>query len=192
MINRLFLKISLLLLFYCSIVISQDAAKQSQYLSGNEDELMMKVHIWGQVRNPGERLVPYETTVLELISKAGGPGDYAKLSKVRITRESESWHFTEESLKKIVSESREGKITEDKLEESLKTHFANRIIEYDISQYLENNKTLNPPPVLQPGDVVYVPTNAWRKWSEVVKVAREAAIITSIYVWYLRAQPNTN
>jgi protein involved in polysaccharide export with SLBB domain len=185
---RLIFKISFFLLLSFLTVYSQDAVKQSQYLTDNQEELMMKVHIWGQVKNPGEKLVPYETTVLELISKAGGPGDYANLSKVRITRESESWHFTEESLKKIVSESQEGNITEDNLEASLKTHFANRILEYNISQYLDNNETLNPPPVLLPGDVVTIPTNAWSKWREAVRVSHEVAIITSIYVWYLRSK----
>ena len=186
--NSLLFKLLFALLLAYSFVYSQDATKQSQYLLGNEDELQMKVHIWGQVREPGEKLVPYETTVLELISKAGGPAQYANLSKVRVTRESESWHLTQESLKKIVSEAREGKITEDKLEESLKTHFANRILEYDVSKYLENSKTLNPPPVLLPGDVVYVPTNAWSKWREIVRVSHEVAVITSIYVWYLRSK----
>lgn len=185
-----------ILLFAClttawlssSASFSQEMTKQSQYLLGDEEQLKMKVHIWGEVRNPGEMTVPYETTVLELISKAGGPAQYANLSKVRVTRESESWHLTQESLKKLVAESREGKITEDKLEESLKTHFANRIIEYDLGQYLENSETLNPPPVLQPGDVVYVPSNAWSKWREIVRVSHEVAIITSIYVWYLRSK----
>ena len=169
-------------------MFSQDQARQSQYLLGNEEELKMKVHIWGDVKDPGEKLVPYETTVIELISKANGPGEYANLSKVRITRESEKWDVTQESLKKIVADSRAGKITEESLEESLKNHFANRIIVYDISKYLENSETLNPPPVLMPGDVVYVPRNKWYKWREIVRVSHEVAVITSIYVWYLRSK----
>jgi protein involved in polysaccharide export with SLBB domain len=169
-------------------LFSQDPPRQSQYLLGNEEELQMKVHIWGEVKDPGEKLVPYETTVIELISKAGGPELYANLSKVRITRESEKWDVTQESLKKIVADSREGKITEASLEESLKNHFANRIIEYDIKKYLENSETLSPPPVLMPGDVVYVPRNGWSKWREIVRISHEVAVITSIYVWYLRSK----
>lgn len=169
-------------------MFSQDQPRQSQYLTGNEEELQMKVHIWGEVKDPGEKLVPYETTVIDLISKAHGPGEYANLSKVRITRESKKWDVTQESLKKIVADSREGKITEASLEESLKKHFANRIIEYDISKYLENSETLNPPPVLMPGDVVFVSRNKWSKWREIVRVSHEVAVITSIYVWYLRSK----
>lgn len=191
---RLLIKSIMVFILYLGILplLAQEQARPSQYLLGNEEELQMKVHIWGEVKNPGEKLVPYETTVLELISKAGGPGEYADLSKVRVTRESERWDVTQEALKKIVADSREGKITEDKLEESLKSHFANRIIECDISKYLENSETLNPPPVLQPGDVVYVSKNSWSMWREIVKVAHEIAIVTSIYVYYLRYQNDNN
>ena len=173
---------------WVAVVFSQESPKQSQYLLGTEEALEMVVHIWGEVRNPGEYRVPYETTVLELISKAGGPTMYAKLSKVRLTRESKSWYLTQDALKTIVAESRAGRITEDKLEESLKKHFANRIMEYDLTRYLEDREALTPPPTLQPGDVVYVPSSSWRAWREVVKVAHEIAIITSIYVWYLRSK----
>lgn len=49
-------------------------------------QLEVVVHIWGEVRSPGEYRVPAGTNILELMSKAGGPTDYANLGKVKLTR----------------------------------------------------------------------------------------------------------
>lgn len=49
-------------------------------------QLQVVVHIWGEVRNPGEFFVPAGTNVLELVSKAGGPTEYGNMSKVKLTR----------------------------------------------------------------------------------------------------------
>ncbi|NIA30515.1 MAG: hypothetical protein GXO75_02275 [Calditrichaeota bacterium] len=178
---------SYLLVTSC-LLYAQETQKKSEYLLGTAEALEMVVHVWGDVRNPGEYRVPYDTNLLELISKAGGPAQYANLSKIRLTHESKSWHLTKDGLKKIISESRAGKITEDKLEESLKSHFANRVLVFNLDNYLKTSETLSPPPVLKPGDVVFVPRNSWSKWREFVRVANEVAVITSIYVWYLRAK----
>jgi hypothetical protein len=51
-------------------------------------QLQVTVHIWGEVLEPGEYYVPAGTNILELISKAGGPTEFANLGKVKITRES--------------------------------------------------------------------------------------------------------
>ncbi len=51
-------------------------------------QLQMVVHIWGEVREPGEYHVPAGTNILELISKAGGPTEYANLGKVKVTHNS--------------------------------------------------------------------------------------------------------
>ena len=48
-------------------------------------QLKIDVHIWGEVKNPGEYSVPDGTNILQLISKGGGPTEYADLSKVKIT-----------------------------------------------------------------------------------------------------------
>ena len=48
-------------------------------------QLKVVVHIWGEVRSPGEYTVPAGTNILELISKAGGPTEYANMGKVKLT-----------------------------------------------------------------------------------------------------------
>lgn len=168
--------------------MAQDTTKSSEYILGTEEKLEMIVHIWGEVKSPGEYRVPYDTNVLELISKAGGPSAYANLSKVRLTRESEQWHLNPDDLKKLVAESRSGRIKEDKIEQSLQAHFAKRVLVYDLNHYIKNRKSLEMPPTMHPGDLIFVPQNGWYKWREIVRIAHEVAVIASVYVWYLRAQ----
>ena len=147
----------------------------------------MKVHVWGEVVKPGEYQVSYDTNVLELISKSGGPSTYADLSKVSVTREGKVLSLDQNELKHLVTESRSGKITEKNLERSLATHFSNKVVEYNLTDYLKSNG-YNPPPGLHPGDVVYVPKNKRFTWKEVVTIARDMALIASVYVYYLRAK----
>ena len=169
-------------------VVAQDTTRSSQYILGTEEKLEMIVHIWGEVKSPGEYRVSYDTNVLELISKAGGPTSFANLSKVRLTRESEQWHLNPEDLKTLVVESKSGRINGDKIEQSLQSHFAKRALTYDLSHYIKNRKSLEMPPTLHPGDLVFVPQNGWFKWREIVRVAHEVAVIASVYVWYLRSK----
>lgn len=63
----------------------QNGASEEKYYLGTEKELMVRVHIWGEVCTAGEYLVPDGSTVLDLISKAGGPTEYASLRSVRLT-----------------------------------------------------------------------------------------------------------
>ena len=58
----------------------------AQYFLGTNDQLLIKVNIWGFVAKPGQYLVPSDTDLISLISFAGGPVDGAKLSKIKIIR----------------------------------------------------------------------------------------------------------
>ncbi|MBM4170653.1 MAG: hypothetical protein FJ214_02135 [Ignavibacteria bacterium] len=49
----------------------------------------IKVAVWGFVRYPGKYIVPTYTTVLDLLSFAGGPSDAADLEDLRIYRTNE-------------------------------------------------------------------------------------------------------
>lgn len=53
---------------------------------GSETELVINVHIWGQVLRPGRYLVPDGTDLVGLVSYAGGPTTAAKLQKVQLLR----------------------------------------------------------------------------------------------------------
>jgi len=64
----------------------QEYAPVREYHLGEENKLEIKVNVWGEVSVPGAYRVPDNTNLVELISLAGGPTDYANLGKVKITR----------------------------------------------------------------------------------------------------------
>jgi hypothetical protein len=51
-----------------------------------DEELLVPVSIWGEVRNPGYYSIPDGSDVTRLISYAGGPTEFANLGTVRLTR----------------------------------------------------------------------------------------------------------
>ncbi|MDY6788136.1 MAG: SLBB domain-containing protein [candidate division WOR-3 bacterium] len=58
------------------------------YLSPEEQNLLMiRVNIWGQVRQSGSKIVPDGTKLITAMSFAGGPVDGANLNKVIVMRE---------------------------------------------------------------------------------------------------------
>jgi len=57
-----------------------------RYILGQEKKLEMMVHILGEVKTPGEYQVVDGTSVLELLSKAGGPTEYSQLATISLTR----------------------------------------------------------------------------------------------------------
>ena len=88
-----FLLIVLSLLFVNSMLgFSQDQKypRGAQYFLGTDDQLLIKVNIWGFVAKPGQYLVPSDTDLISLISFAGGPRDGAKLSSIKIIRAKDS------------------------------------------------------------------------------------------------------
>lgn len=64
---------------------SAGAQEPGGYIVGEQRTLEMVVSVWGEVLRPGEYRVSDATDVLQLLSKAGGPTEFAKLSGVTIT-----------------------------------------------------------------------------------------------------------
>jgi protein involved in polysaccharide export with SLBB domain len=62
------------------------ASAASYYYIAKPGELTVQVNIWGFVKNPGRYEVPSSTDLIQLISYAGGPVQYAKLDEVKLTR----------------------------------------------------------------------------------------------------------
>jgi protein involved in polysaccharide export with SLBB domain len=181
-------KVFFILVVFVHVGAGQDVQKGSQYLLGTEEQLEMVVHVWGEVRSPGQFKVPYNTTILDIISKAGGPTQYANLSKVRLTRETEGMNLTQQALKNLMDDAKAGKIEQGVIDETIKSQYSQRILTYNLKDYLQNKKVFNPPIQLRPGDVVFLPQNSWYRWRELVQVTQQIAVIASVYVWYLRAE----
>lgn len=63
-----------------------DTNRGAQYYLGHEDELLIKVNVWGFVARPGQYLVPSDTDLISLLSFVGGPTENANLKKIKIVR----------------------------------------------------------------------------------------------------------
>jgi hypothetical protein len=50
-------------------------------------EVLMNVHVWGEVVRPGTYQVPFDADLVAAISEAGGPGGEADLGGVRLVYE---------------------------------------------------------------------------------------------------------
>ncbi len=176
------LRVALLLTAVCFDAVR---GQGGDYLLGNEELLEMAVAVWGEVKSPGNYRVPYNTNVVELLSIAGGPTSTAKLSAVRITGRAAEWATSREALEAAVADA-QNPPDQEELKRRLET-VSRKIIVYNVDKYMNDQRMVTPPPILQPGDVVFVPRSAWPKWRENIRVVHEIALIASIYAWYLRA-----
>ena len=174
------------IIYICFILpgISQEFSDQNKqiqkenYLIGEEKNLEIIVHIWGEVRQPGEKRVSDGTNILELISKAGGPTEFSNLSKVLLFSNQKLHLSPEEQAALNNNQDRFILKDLDKLDQTGK-------VEIDINKYLNNGKAQYLPRLL-PGDVVHVKRNVWHKWQTIIRVASQMAIIAQVWYWYSR------
>jgi polysaccharide export outer membrane protein len=136
------------------------AQERERYILGETTRLEILVHVMGQVQTPGEYRVPDNTNVLELISKAGGPTEYARLGSVVLKRNGAS---------------------------SVQSSDKREVIRVNLEDYLTHEKA-KPIPVLQPGDVVTVPSNRWSTWKTVFSIARDISVVASLYLLWVRTE----
>lgn len=95
----------LVILVVVSVIISSSASAQeqkyprgAQYYLGTDDQLLIKVNIWGFVAKPGQYLVPNDTDLISLISFAGGPRDGAKLNRIKLIRDQKLGNSSEKII----------------------------------------------------------------------------------------------
>jgi hypothetical protein len=141
------------------------AQEQTGYLLGEQQGLEMIVHVIGEVQRPGEYRVRDRTDVLDLLAKAGGPTEFARLSAVTVRRS-----LAAQSPASVLTERAAPRV---------------EILQVDVEKALHHiNAT--PPPVLRPGDVVLVPKNSWSKYRRVSTILRDVAAIATVYLLYVR------
>ncbi|RJP81447.1 MAG: hypothetical protein C4524_01800 [Candidatus Zixiibacteriota bacterium] len=68
------------------VVLPGHIERGAQYYIGDENQLMMKVNVWGRVERPGQYFVPSDTDLITLVSVAGGPADKSRIDNVRVVR----------------------------------------------------------------------------------------------------------
>lgn len=145
-------------------------AKGDKYLIGEEEKLEMIVHIWGEVRNPGEYRVQDDTNVLELISKAGGPTEFSNLEDVILTRGGFPWRQLANFKSNATLQAKK-----DNLPEYSKG-FQKRVIRINLKEYLEK-EDFKGFPKLQPGDVLRIKRNSWFRWMTAIRLVSQIAIV---------------
>lgn len=161
------------------------------YLMGNELKFEMVVHIWGEVRSPGEYRVREHTSLLELISKAGGPTEFSSLGNIRIRRDQPK-PVSQSQIENIPADgvrfsANGGYGAHSSLTKGRRTESAPKVMSFNMNDYLKgaSSRTV---PVLQPGDVVVVSRNNSFRWQTVMRVASQVAIIAN--VWYYLSSRN--
>lgn len=181
-----------LVMVFCFLIPSfaaaQDEAEQSasdrnrgaQYFLGAEDELLIKVNIWGFVRKPGQYMVPKNTDLISLISFAGGPIEQAKINKVKIIRAPE---FNPATQSQRVNQSDLALASHSNNIELSKLAAPNQeVLEVNIKKYLETGQR-NLIPELRPGDTIVLPGSTLHFLGKVLDFASKFAVVAQIYFW---------
>lgn len=174
-----------IIIFKFSVYSQENIEQRAQipkenYHLGEETNLEIIVHIWGEVRQPGEKRVADGTNILELISRAGGPSEFSNLSKVLLFSNQKLHLFPGE---KADLNKEQNKFILRDLDELNQTGK----VQIDINNYLEKGKSQYLPRLL-PGDVVYVKRNVWHKWQTFIRVASQIALIAQVWYWYSRIE----
>jgi len=186
------LLLSGLSLIFPSFAISQDEGEPrdadrnrgAQYFLGQQDELLIKVNIWGFVRKPGQYLVPKDTDLISLISFAGGPLEQAKIKKVKIIRATEQ-------PAGAASQSGNGRLNQNDLMLASRSNSvltetsrpaAQQVIEVNIKKYLASGRP-DLIPDLRPGDTIVVPGSTLHFVGKAMDFAAKFAVVAQIYFW---------
>ena len=81
--------VSIILIFLSSekiIALDNENNISGRYFTDETGNLLIKVNVWGQVKNPGVHLINEGSDFTTLISTVGGPIDGADLKKIKLYR----------------------------------------------------------------------------------------------------------
>lgn len=166
------------IVFFSMCFSQPENTVKDQYQIGPDERLLITVHIWGEVKSPGEYIVPDNTDILELISKAGGPTEYSNLSSLKITR-----GLLRSAEAGTPNTMRSATGSDEKTNSSIK---GKQIIELNLKKLIENKEYYQQLPILRPGDVISVGRNTWYRWQTVIRVVSQLAIVAQVWFWYSR------
>lgn len=78
---------NILILLAAFLLLGNIVSAQAYYkIQDKPGELTKKVNLWGYVNSPGRYEVPASTNLIQLVTYAGGPKEYASMSSIRIYR----------------------------------------------------------------------------------------------------------
>lgn len=186
------LLLTALSLFFPALVSAQDEGEQpdldrpraAQYYLGEQDELLIKVNIWGLVRRPGQYMVPKDTDLISLISFAGGPLDQAKMKKVKIIRSSAP--AARGNGAAISANASEMMLASTAARSSAALNAsstpAQQVMEVNVKKYLETGQQSLIPELL-PGDTIVVSGSTLQFFGKALDFISKFAVIAQVYFW---------
>jgi len=153
---------------FCLLILVNNVYSQEddKYFLNQDDRLEIIVHVIGEVKRAGKYTVTDNTNLMELIAEAGGPTEFTNLKALTITR-------INPKTRRHGRNSTNGVLTE------------NEIIKYNAEDFLRKSRSVTPP-ILEPGDIVFVPRNSWHKWRQTFTVIRDVSVLAGLYLLYLR------
>jgi len=153
---------------FCLLILVNSVYSQEidKYRLNQDDRLEITVHVIGEIKRPGKYTVTDNTNLMELIAEAGGPTEFTNLKALTITR-------INPKTRRHGRNSTNGVLTE------------NEIIKYNAEDFLRKSRSVTPP-ILEPGDIVFVPRNSWHKWRQTFTVIRDVSVLAGLYLLYLR------
>jgi hypothetical protein len=140
------------------------------YFLTPDDELAIRVNVWGFVAKPGQYVVPKNTNLISMISYAGGPIQEAKLKSVRIIRDHSI--ALAELPRRAPGQNAQNGAKPDKQD----------ILVVNVKKYLEDGDE-SKIPQLMPGDTVVVPGSKFQSLGRVLDFAGKILIITQVYFY---------
>lgn len=154
----------------------------AQYFLGSEDELLMRVNIWGFVRKPGQYMVPSDTDLISLISFAGGPVEQAKIKAIKVIRnDNTALNTTTMEHGAMSGVNQSPSALGINLAEKQKNE-TTRVLQIDVKKYLKTGDR-NLIPALQPGDMIVVEGSTFNTVNKVLDFASKIAVVAQIYFW---------
>lgn len=168
---------TILLFIFLSFQIGQAQTSQfkEEYTLTENQKLEIIVHVWGEIKSPGQYSVPDGTDVLELISLAGGPNEYSNLSDIILSRELNKNELSP-SEKNLLKRRKGIKMGQGKM-----------IIKLNLDKYLHDT-AYEPMYILKPGDVITVKRNSWFKFQAVLRVVTQLSIIAQAIYYFTRIE----
>jgi len=155
----------------------------AQYFLGDQDELLMRVNIWGFVRKPGQYMVPTDTDLISLLSFAGGPVEQAKVKAIKVVRTNEAaLHTTSTKQGAAAGGVNQHPVAPGTNLADKQNAQSTRVLKVDVKKYLKTGDR-NLIPDLQPGDTVVVEGTAFNTVNKVLDFASKIAVFGQIYFW---------
>jgi len=138
------------------------------YFLTPDDELAIRVNVWGFVAKPGQYVVPRNTNLISMISYAGGPIQDAKLKSVRIIRDN-SFKLAALTMNSPDLDDGDRKDKQD-------------VLVVNVKKFIDDGDERRIPQ-LMPGDTIVVPGSKFQSFSRFLDFAAKILVITQIYFY---------